>query len=128
MDRIKQEFADSGEQYTVGLASGEDQSFTQTFYETVELDSDVVTSTITDESDPGSEDTVTLTLYAVVEGENGPEYVAANTINEDGGTGTYVVRASINGSIMDPQPGGTDWSGLRLSRDDCCDGGYGVHD
>ena len=51
-----------------------------------------------------TEETYTLQLFAVVDGE----YVSANEIEETGGVGTYVVLAvDSNGDPLSSQPGGT---------------------
>jgi len=104
--------ADSGETFTVSLESGS-YSNGSIDYENVVESSDFVTTQILDESDPDT--AYTLKLFAVVDGEEGKEYVDSNEIYEqnDAGTlnttATYVVLAVDNdtGTILGSQPGGT---------------------
>lgn len=64
--------------------------------------SDIATATIVDDND-----TYSLQIFAVSEGEEGPVYSAANSMDEEG-TATYVVLAvDGNGDPLGTQPDGT---------------------
>ncbi|MDA8752766.1 hypothetical protein N9M39_01260, partial [Halieaceae bacterium] len=101
--------ADDGETFTVGLVGNYSDAAT---YEAITYSPATVVTTIYDE--PEDPDTAfTLKVFAVVDGEQGVEYVAANDIAEDTGlgaptTGTYVVLAVDGSDVpLTTQPGGT---------------------
>ena len=88
--------AEVTEGYTVSIASvdGGTNSF----------GSVTVSETVNSGEGRITEETYTLQLFAVVDGE----YVSANEIEETGGVGTYVVLAvDGNGDPLSSQPGGT---------------------
>ena len=88
--------AEVTEGYTVSIASvdGGTNSF----------GSVTVSETVNSGEGRITEETYTLQLFAVVDGE----YVSANEIEETGGVGTYVVLAvDSNGDPLSSQPGGT---------------------
>ncbi|KXF79698.1 cadherin-like domain-containing protein [Enterovibrio coralii] len=94
-------FAESGESVTVSIDSGSVTGKITKTYENVEASSSVENA-IVDESIPGAEDTVSVKIFAVVNGK----LVSKNSINEDveNGTNEAVYKAVLvdsNGKVID---------------------------